>query len=155
VGVVYREPYRPQFHFSPARNWTNDPNGPFYLDGLYHLFYQHNPHGRDWGHMSWGHATSPDLVRWTHRPVAILEHDTTMIFSGNAVVDWHDTSGLCGGTACPVILYTGHTTDPATGAINQTQNVAFSRDGGSTWKRYSGNPIIDLGRANFRDPHVI
>jgi fructan beta-fructosidase len=155
VGVEYREPFRPQFHFSPRRNWTNDPNGPFYLDGEYHLFFQYNPHVNDWGHMSWGHAVSRDLLHWEQRDVAIPEHDTTMIFSGNCVVDQHDTSGLGGGAPCAVALYTGHTTDPATGNVNQTQNIAYSRDNGRTWTRYAANPIIDIGKPNFRDPQVI
>jgi fructan beta-fructosidase len=80
------EPYRPQFHFTPSKNWMNDPNGPLYYKGEYHLFYQHNPFGNEWGHMSWGHAVSDDLVHWKRLPVAILEENGIMIFSGSNVV---------------------------------------------------------------------
>src|SRR5688572_5982531 len=93
----YREPFRPQFHFTPERNWMNDPNGMVFYDGEWHLFYQYNPHGDRWGHMSWGHAVSRDLVRWEHLPLALAEEDGIMIFSGSAVVDWKNTSGF--GTA--------------------------------------------------------
>ena len=82
---LYREPWRPQFHFTPQRNWMNDPNGMVYYDGEYHLFYQYNPFGDRWGHMSWGHAVSRDLVHWEELPVALAEADGIMIFSGSAV----------------------------------------------------------------------
>src|SRR5260370_17347302 len=91
----YREPYRPQYHFSPRVNWTNDPCGIVYANGEYHLFFQFNPFGDLWGHMSWGHAVSRDLVRWNQLPVAIPEGDDAMIFTGSSVVDTHNTSGLC------------------------------------------------------------
>src|SRR5512144_524863 len=90
----YNQPYRPEFHFSPQKNWTNDPNGLVYFDGEYHLFYQYNPFGDRWGHMSWGHAVSTDLVHWTHLPLALAEENGVMIFSGSAVVDAHNTSGF-------------------------------------------------------------
>ena len=89
-------PLRPRFHFTPAKNFMNDPNGLVFLDGEYHLFYQHNPEGDRWGHMSWGHAVSRDLLRWEHLPLAMREEDGIMIFSGSAVVDRANTSGLCG-----------------------------------------------------------
>src|SRR6266498_4535200 len=91
---LYREKYRPQFHFSPSKNWTNDPNGLVYFNREYHLFYQYNPYGNKWGHMSWGHAVSPDLVHWEHLPLAIPEKDTIMIFSGSAVIDKNNSSGF-------------------------------------------------------------
>src|SRR5688500_7968787 len=94
---TYDEPYRPQFHFSPAKNWMNDPNGLVYYKGEYHLFFQHNPFGDTWGHMSWGHAVSTDLMHWEHLPVAIREEGDEAIFSGSAVVDKHNSSGF--GTA--------------------------------------------------------
>src|SRR5262245_36376070 len=143
-------PHRPRFHFTPARNFMNDPNGLVHLDGEYHLFYQHNPFGDTWGHMSWGHAVSRDLVRWQHLPVALREEDGVMIFSGSAVQDRRNTSGLCGsdGEACLVAVYTGHT------GTRQTQNIAVSRDRGRTWTKYAGNPVLDIGSKDFRDPRV-
>ncbi|CAG0904868.1 unnamed protein product [Darwinula stevensoni] len=93
-GRLYDEPWREQFHFSPRENWMNDPNGLLFHDGVFHLFFQHNPFGEVWGHMSWGHATSEDLVRWEQLPVAIPEDDEVAIFSGSAVVDVRNTSGL-------------------------------------------------------------
>src|ERR1700684_3357364 len=91
---LYEERYRPQFHFSPAINWTNDPNGLVYYKGEYHLFYQYNPYGNVWGHMSWAHATSKDLVHWKNLPLAIPEDSTTMIFSGSCVIDENNNSGF-------------------------------------------------------------
>ena len=142
------EPLRPQFHFTPAKNFMNDPNGLVFFEGEYHLFYQHNPEGDRWGHMSWGHAVSPDMLRWRHLEVALREEAGVMIFSGSVVVDREDTSGLCGGRACLVAVYTGH------GHDRQTQNLAVSRDRGRTFTKYAGNPVLDLGRRDFRDPKV-
>lgn len=144
----YNEPFRPQFHFSPAKNWTNDPNGLVFYKGEYHLFYQYNPFGDRWGHMSWGHAVSPDMVHWQHLPVALAEENGIMIFSGSAVVDRNNSSGFCKGADCMVAIYTGHT------PTRQTQNIAFSNDRGRTWTKYKGNPVIDLGMQDFRDPKV-
>jgi len=143
-------PHRPRFHFTPEQNFMNDPNGLVHLDGEYHLFYQHNPFGDTWGHMSWGHAVSRDLVRWQHLPVAMREEDGIMVFSGSAVHDRRNTSGLCGGdgASCLVAIYTGHT------ATRQTQNIAASRDRGRTWTKYAGNPVLDIGSKDFRDPRV-
>src|SRR3712207_1201905 len=97
----YDEPFRPQFHFSPRTNWTNDPCGLVFFNGEYHLFFQYNPLGDLWGHMSWGHAVSRDLVRWKELPVAIPEGEDAMIFTGSSVIDERNTSGLCkNGTPC-------------------------------------------------------
>ena len=90
----YKERFRPQFHFSTQRNWINDPNGLIYYNGEYHLFYQHNPFGNNWGHMSWGHAVSKDLLKWKELPVAIKESNDKMIFSGSMVADTKNKSGL-------------------------------------------------------------
>jgi len=131
----------------------NDPNGLVYYKGEYHLFYQYNPFGNEWGHMSWGHAVSRDLVHWQDLPVAIPEANGVMIFSGSAVVDWHNSSGFCKTSdpqdrSCLVAVYAGYT------GKEQNQNVAYSNDRGRTWTKYPGNPVIDLHLADFRDPKV-
>ena len=108
----YQEPLRPRFHFTPARNFMNDPNGLVYYKGEYHLFYQHNPFGEVWGHMSWGHAVSRDMLHWEHLPVALGEENGVMIFSGSAVVDRDNSSSFCrpdgSDRSCLVAIYTGH-----------------------------------------------
>src|SRR5699024_6105468 len=149
--VAYDEPYRPQFHFTPKENWINDPNGLVYYDGEYHLFYQHNPYGDQWGHMSWGHAVSKDLLHWEHLPVALEEEDGIMIFSGSAVVDKNNTRGLGREKNPPMVaIYTGHHTDEDN--PKQDPRIAYSTDNGRTWTNYEGNPVIDEGLKNFRDP---
>ena len=153
AGSVYRERYRPQVHFSPRAHWTNDPNGLVHFHGEYHLFFQYNPFGDQWGHMSWGHAVSRDLLHWRELPVAIPEVDNEMVFTGSVVVDKQNTSGFCAsGKECLIAIYTGHRT--GAGEVRQTQNLAYSRDDGRTWKRYERNPVIDLQMADFRDPSV-
>jgi fructan beta-fructosidase len=149
VSATYQEPFRPQFHFSPAKNWMNDPNGLVYYKGEYHLFYQHNPFGDTWGHMSWGHAVSRDLVHWEHLPVAIPEQGNEAIFSGSAVVDRHNTSGLGTRRNPPMVaIYTSAYPD------DQQQSLAYSTDRGRTWTKYSGNPVLDDADREFRDPKV-
>ena len=155
AAEFHREQWRPQFHFSPATNWMNDPNGMVFYDGEYHLFYQFNPFGNKWGHMSWGHAVSRDLVRWEHLPVALYEENDVMILSGSAVVDWENTSGfgsLRTATSKPplVAIYTGHYTKKPL----QNQHIAYSNDRGRTWTKYAGNPVLDIGARDFRDPKV-
>jgi fructan beta-fructosidase len=146
-------PWQPKIHFYAPPNWINDPNGPIILDGKYNIFFQYNPSGDQWGHMSWGHAVSTDLVHWKQLPVAIPEADGVMIFSGSTVEDKDNTSGLCGDAGkktpgCVVAIYTGAS------QTKQTQNLAVSRDGGVTFTKFSGNPVIDLGLKDFRDPKV-
>ena len=153
AAALYDERYRPQFHFSPARNWTNDPCGLVYANGQYHLFFQFNPFGDQWGHMSWGHAVSPDLVHWKQLPVAIPEAHGVMIFTGSSVVDSNNSSGLCAKPGCIVSIYTGHRPESAAGPARQNQNLAYSNDG-RTWTKYRGNPVLDIGKADFRDPKV-
>ena len=148
---TYHEPYRPQFHFTPARNWMNDPNGLVFYDGEFHLFYQYNPFGDRWGHMSWGHAVSPDLVHWQHLPLALAEENGVMVFSGSAVVDWKNSSGFGREGRPPLVaIYTGHYTERPL----QNQQVAYSNDRGRTWTKYAGNPVLDIGQKDFRDPKV-
>ena len=152
---AYDQPYRPQFHFSPRAHWTNDPNGLVYFDGEYHLFFQYNPFGDVWGHMSWGHAVSRDLLHWKELPVALPEADGIMVFTGSTVVDERNTSGFCrDGKPCLVAIYTGHTPPAGGHPALQTQNLAYSNDRGRTWTRYPGNPVLNLHRSDFRDPDV-
>lgn len=145
----YREPFRPGYHFTPELNWMNDPNGLVHHGGEWHLFYQHNPHGNSWGHMSWGHAVSRDLVRWQHLPIALHEEYGVMAFSGSCVVDSANTSGFGSEGRTPMVaIYTGH------GHGRQTQDLAYSLDRGRSWTKYAGNPVLDVGEADFRDPKV-
>jgi fructan beta-fructosidase len=140
---------RPEYHFTPPQNFMNDPNGLVFYDGEYHLFYQHNPFGEIWGHMSWGHAISRDLIHWEHLPIALHEEDDVMIFSGSAVVDWNNTSGFGTRDQPPLIaIYTGHS------RVEQTQSLAYSNDRGQTWTKYAGNPVIAIDSRQFRDPKV-
>jgi fructan beta-fructosidase len=147
--------WRPAYHFSPPQNWTNDPNGLIYLDGEYHLYYQHNPFENKWGHMSWGHAKSKDLINWTNLPVAIPEivskDTTTFIYSGSAVLDKNNTSGFGKDGKAPLVaLYTADLPKQH----NESQAIAYSNDGGLTFTQYPGNPVIDLNKKDFRDPNV-
>ncbi len=147
-----REPFRPQCHFTPERHWINDPNGLVWFEGEYHLFYQYNPFGDQWGHMSWGHAVSADLVHWQELPVAIPEDERVSIFSGSIVVDEHNSSGFGDGSAPPLVaIYTGCLRRPEGG---QAQELAYSHDRGRTWTKYAANPVLDLGLRDFRDPKV-
>jgi fructan beta-fructosidase len=143
--------YRPLFHFTPEKNWINDPNGLVFHNGEYHLFYQYNPFGDTWGHMSWGHAVSSNLLDWKHLPVALYEEDSIMIFSGSAVLDKENTSGLCAGDECIFAIYTSH--DHSRNKL-QHQSIAYSDDNGRTWTKYAKNPVLDLGMPDFRDPKV-
>ncbi|HEV7992500.1 MAG TPA: glycoside hydrolase family 32 protein [Gemmatimonadaceae bacterium] len=148
VAAAQTEPFRPQFHFTPQRNWMNDPNGMVFLDGEWHLFYQYNPFGDTWGHMSWGHAVSRDLVRWTHLPLALAEEDGVMIYSGSAVVDWKNTSGYGKKGVPPLVaIYTGDHSG------REDQRIAYSNDRGRTWTKVP-EPVLDLQMADFRDPKV-
>ena len=145
----YREQYRPGYHFTPEMNWMNDPNGLVYFDGEYHLFYQHNPHGNTWGHMSWGHAVSRDLLHWKHLPIALHEEYGLMAFSGSCAADLKNTSGFGSENQTPLVaIFTAH------GLGKQTQDLAYSIDRGRSWTKYLGNPVIDLNEKDFRDPKV-
>ncbi|MCY1671781.1 glycoside hydrolase family 32 protein [Novosphingobium sp. SL115] len=139
---------RPAYHYAPAANWLSDPNGLIWHDGEWHMFYQYNPHGEDWGHMSWGHAVSKDLAQWCELPVALAEEDNTMIFSGSAVIDYANSAGF--GADAMVAIYTGARTDRP----HQFQAIASSTDRGRTFTKFSGNPVLDRKMADFRDPSV-
>lgn len=141
-----REPFRPLYHFTPAYGWMNDPNGMVYKDGIYHLFYQYNPYGSMWGNMHWGHATSKDLVKWEHQPVAIAPDALGTIFSGSCVVDKDNTAGF--GAGAIVAFYTS-------AGNRQTQSMAYSLDNGKTFIKYTRNPILTSTQSDFRDPKVI
>jgi sucrose-6-phosphate hydrolase SacC (GH32 family) len=154
AAELYREQYRPQFHFSPKINWTNDPCGIVFANGEYHLFFQFNPFGDLWGHMSWGHAVSRDMIHWKELPVAIPEGSDAMIYTGSSVVDGRNSSGLCKpGPSCIVSIYTGNTPKAENRPQKQAQHLAVSHDG-RTWVKYEGNPVLDIGMADFRDPKV-
>jgi len=140
---------RPRFHYAARANWLSDPNGLVHHGGEWHMAYQYNPHGEEWGHMAWGHAVSPDLAQWTELPPALVEADGVMIYSGSAVIDHADSAGF--GRAAMVAIYTG--ADHA--ARRQYQCLAYSTDAGRHWTKHSGNPVLDPGLADFRDPNVI
>ena len=149
------EASRPQIHYTAADTWINDPNGLVYSDGLYHLYFQNNPQGTTHANMSWGHAVSPDLIHWSDRPVAILCDDEEQIFSGSIVVDEGNTSGFGEpGTSPLVAIYTSAYAEDSRYRGLQAQSLAFSRDGGETWTKHPGNPVLDRGSRDFRDPKV-
>jgi fructan beta-fructosidase len=146
---------RPVAHFTAESAWLNDPNGLLYHDGVYHLFFQTNPFGDTWGNISWGHATSTDLVSWTEQPIAIPATAEEMAFSGSAVADTRNTAGFAGpGQTALVAIYTSARPALNDGPSSQAQSLAYSLDSGMTWTRYAGNPVLDIGSAEFRDPKV-
>ena len=152
------EEYRPLYHFTPDSGWMNDPNGLIYLDGEYHLFYQHYPDATVWGPMHWGHAVSTDLVNWESLPIALYPDSLGYIFSGSAVFDAENTSGL-GTTENPpmVAIFTHHDAEEANTSSDtfQNQSIAFSLDKGRTWEKYAENPVLaNPGIRDFRDPKV-
>ena len=140
-----REQYRPVYHHTPAWGWMNDPNGMFYKDGVWHLYFQHNPYGSQWENMTWGHSTSTDLVNWTFQGDPIEADAWGTIFSGSAVVDHQGTAGF--GKSAVVAMYTS-------AGENQTQSLAYSTDNGQTFTKYAGNPVVTSNTPDFRDPHV-
>ena len=140
-----REQYRPLYHHTPAYGWMNDPNGMFFKDGVWHLYFQHNPYGSQWENMTWGHSTSTDLIHWTFQGDPIQPDAWGSIFSGSSVVDKNNTAGF--GENAIVALYTS-------AGENQTQSMAYSTDNGKTFTKYDGNPIITSNVPDFRDPHM-
>ena len=178
AAQTYDELYRPQYHYTPVKNWMNDPNGMVFHKGVYHLYYQYNPNGNRWGFMSWGHASSKDLLHWTQHPIAMEYRKDgkgdayELIFSGSVVVDTDNTSGFGTKENPPfVALYTSSYVQDYTlpsGKVvskdQQAQSLAYSLDEGLTWTQYdSQNPIIHHApeqyqsqdtKNNFRDPAV-
>jgi sucrose-6-phosphate hydrolase SacC (GH32 family) len=152
---LYDETHRPQFHFTPKRNWTNDPNGLVYYQGEYHLFFQHNPVSVRWGNMTWGHAVSPDLVHWEQLANAIEPDELGTVFSGSAVVDWRNTAGFQQGDEKALVAFFTSAGDHAPQLRPFTQSIAYSVDRGRSWTRYAGNPVLGHIRAHNRDPKVI
>lgn len=140
-----REKYRPVYHHTPAWGWMNDPNGMFYKDGVWHLYFQYNPYGSQWENMTWGHSTSTDLIHWTFQGAPIEADAWGTIFSGSAVVDHNNTSGF--GKGAVVAMYTS-------AGENQTQSIAYSNDNGQTFTKYDGNPVLTSNTPDYRDPHV-
>lgn len=151
LNLAPQKTARPTYHFSAAKNWINDPNGLVYYEGEYHLFYQYHPMDVVWGPMHWGHAVSRNLVHWEHLPIALSPDELGMIFSGSAVIDWHNTAGF--GKDAMVAIFTHH--DPE--SLRQSQSLAYSLDCGRSWTKYSGNPVVEPlpGITDFRDPKVI
>lgn len=140
-----REKYRPVYHHTPAWGWMNDPNGMFYKDGVWHLYFQYNPYGSQWENMTWGHSTSTDLIHWIFQGAPIEADAWGTIFSGSAVVDHNNTSGF--GKGAVVAMYTS-------AGENQTQSIAYSNDNGQTFTKYDGNPVLTSNTPDYRDPHV-
>ena len=140
-----REKYRPLYHHTPQYGWMNDPNGMFYKDGEWHLCYQWNPYGSQWENMTWGHSVSKDLIHWEPMPTAIEADAIGTIFSGSCVVDKNNTAGY--GKNAIIAFYTS-------AAEAQTQSMAYSTDGGRTFKKYEKNPVVTANKPDFRDPHL-
>ncbi len=156
---LYKEPYRPQIHFSPKAHWMNDPNGMVFSNGIYHLFFQYYPDSTVWGPMHWGHATSKDLMHWQEQPIALYPDSLGYIFSGSVVADKNNTTGFGKkGTVPLVAIFTHHNMEGEKEKRNdfQNQSIAYSNDDGRTWIKYEGNPVLkNPGIADFRDPKVM
>lgn len=142
--VTNREKFRPLYHHTPEYGWMNDPNGMFYKDGVWNLYFQWNPYGSKWNNMTWGHSTSKDLVHWEPQDAVLYTDPLGMVFSGSSVVDKDNTAGF--GEDAVIALFTS--ADAA-----QTQSLAYSTDNGMTFTRYNGNPVIAYERES-RDPNM-
>lgn len=148
--MTNKEKFRPVYHHTPAYGWMNDPNGMFYKDGVYHLYFQWNPYGSVWANMHWGHSTSTDLMHWKFEGCAIVPDAWGAIFSGSCVVDHNNTAGF--GKGAVVAFYTSAKATPW-GDV-QSQSMAYSLDNGKTFTKYEGNPILTSSERDFRDPKV-
>lgn len=151
--------YRPNFHFTPKKGWMNDPNGMFFKDGYYHLYFQHYPDGNTWGPMHWGHAISTDMITWKEMPIALYPDEKGYIFSGSSVVDVNNSSGFSKNGIEPIIaMFTYHDMKEEKAGKNdyQSQAIAYSLDEGKTFIKYSENPVIkNPGIKDFRDPKIV
>lgn len=155
--MQYTERFRPQYHFSPEKNWMNDPNGLVYYEGEYHLFYQHTPFATlpDFERMHWGHAVSSDLIYWEELPPALPPGEDGAIFSGSAVVDHHNTSGFFNENGSGLVAIYTNNGNKAQPGKPQVQSIAYSKDKGRTWTKYEGNPVLfPDSTLDFRDPKV-
>lgn len=155
VTATTPDAFRPALHYAARSTWLNDPNGLIFHEGVYHLYYQNNPEGNVWGNMSWGHATSPDLVTWAEHPVAIACDELEDIFSGSIVFDRHNTSGFGSESEAPLVAVYTSAYKPASEHHGvQAQSLAYSLDGGYTWTKHADNPVLNRGSADFRDPKI-
>lgn len=148
-GDIYRERLRPQVHFTPRLGWTNDPNGLIFYKGTYHLFFQHNPGGTQWGNMHWGHAVSRDLLHWEEKEIALYPDKSGTMYSGSAITDIHNLTGLKSGEEDVLLLYYTAAGEPF------TQCMAYSADGGKSFVKYPGNPVVPHIAGANRDPKVV
>lgn len=139
-----REKYRPAYHHTPLYGWMNDPNGMFYKDGVWHLYYQYNPYGSKWQNLSWGHSTSTDLINWETHPIALEPNGLGMVFSGSCAIDKDNSAGY--GDDAVVGMYTS-------ADASQIQSLVWSNDGGETFEFFPGNPVITL-ESEARDPNM-
>jgi len=148
IEGLYNELLRPQVHFTTKNGWNNDPNGLIYLDGTYHMFYQHNPCSPEWANMHWGHATSTDLIHWTEEPIALYPDDTGMMYSGSGILDTENVTGLGTKENPPALIY-------YTATAPFSQHLAYSVDGFKTIKKYENNPVLNHICRSNRDPKVV
>ena len=151
---LYREPFRPLYHFTEKNGWNNDPNGLVKIGDTYHMFYQQNPAAPAWGNMHWGHATSPDMIHWTQQPTALFPDEMGTMFSGSGIIDEEGRAGFGAGAALFFYTAAGGTSRRSEGQPF-TQCLAYSNDGGKTFHKYAGNPVIPHIIGGNRDPKVI